>query len=90
MGNEGAKQGVVRLIIEKLLAADVVEERVVQYICREVRVGRKLVSVLQDPYIQNRVNPELLCKVLQNPAIVKAVEEELIKAFREKCFKMAD
>lgn len=34
MGDEGAKQGVVKLIIEKLLAADVVEERVVQYICR--------------------------------------------------------
>lgn len=41
MGDEGAKQGVVKLIIEKLLAAGV-------------------------------------------------VEEELIKAFREKCFKMAD
>lgn len=72
------------------MAADVVEERVVEYIVREVHNGRKLTDVLADPYVKNRLNEEKLAHVLENPQVVAALEEEIAKSFKTREFGFLD
>jgi len=60
------------------------------YIVREVHMGRKLSAVIQDPYVKNRVNEERLGQILENTEIIEAVEEELNEAFKGKDFKFAE
>ncbi|GAB4274014.1 MAG: hypothetical protein Kow0056_01740 [Coriobacteriia bacterium] len=72
------------------LATDVVEERVVEYVIREVRGGRKLSEILSDPYVKNRLSEEKVAHVLENPEIVTVVEEQISEAFRTRDFGFAD
>jgi hypothetical protein len=72
------------------LATDVVEERVVDYAIREVRNGRKLAEVLQDPYVKNRLSDEKVAHVLETPELVTVVEEQISEAFRTRDFGFAD
>ncbi len=69
---------------------DVSEERVMNYIVREVHQGRKLSEVIADPYVENRVDKDQLGKLLENKEVIEAVEEELDKAFSRKDFKFAE
>lgn len=72
------------------LALDVVEERIVDYVIREVRNGRKLADVLADPYVKNRLNEDKLAKVIENPEIASAIEEQISQAFRTRDFGFTD
>lgn len=67
---------IVRELLEDI-ATDVVEERVVSYIIKELRLGRPLPEILKDPYVKNRVNEEQLRDLLQNKELIEAVEQEL-------------
>lgn len=69
---------------------DVSEERVMNYIVREVHQGRKLSEVIADPYVENRVDKDQLGKLLENKEVIEAVEEELDRAFSRKDFKFAE
>ena len=69
---------------------DISEERVMNYIVREVRLRRKLSDVIQDAYVENRVDKDQLGHLLENKEIIEAVEEELDKAFEEKDFKFVE
>ncbi len=82
-----------RAIIQKFLEEmklDVTEERVINYIVREVHQGRKLSVVIQDQYVSNRVGEEELGQILENKEIIEAVEKELNQAFEERDFKFAE
>lgn len=59
------------------MATDAVEERVVEYIIREVRAGRRLMEVIDDPYVRNRLNDDKRARVLENSEIVDALEQEI-------------
>ena len=72
------------------LAHDAVEERVVEYVIREVRNGRKLTAVLNDPYVKNRLSEDKLARILENPEIVSALEEEIASSFQKREFGFAD
>lgn len=72
----------IRELFEQL-AEDVLEDRVVEYVIREVHNGRKLMEVIQDPYVRNRLSPEKVDKVLQNPDVVEALEQEIAETFRK-------
>lgn len=72
------------------LALDVVEERIVEYVIREVRNGRKLADVLADPYVKNRLNEQKLAHVLENPEIGSAIEEQIATAFKTRDFGFND
>lgn len=82
-------QDAIRRYLEEL-RLDVTEERVVNYIVREVRLGRKLSEVIQDTYVENRVDQEQVGRLLENTEIIEAVEAELDRAFAEKDFKFAE
>jgi len=72
------------------LALDVVEERIVEYVIREVRNGRKFADVLNDPYVKNRLNEEKVAHVLENPEIAAAIDEQISTAFRTREFGFTD
>ncbi len=72
------------------LATDAVEERVVDYVVREVRNGRKLKNVLADPYVKNRLNEEKVNHVLENPEVAAAIEQKIAEAFQKREFGFSD
>jgi hypothetical protein len=72
------------------LANDVIEERVVEYVIREVHNGRKLTDALKDPYVKNRLSEEKLAGVLENPGIAVALEEQIAQSFKTREFGFLD
>jgi hypothetical protein len=87
--NEAGLRKFIRRVLEEA-ALDVVEERVISYIVRELHHGRKISAILADPYVRNRVNEERLGEILENPEILKAVEEELDRAFKTWDFEFKE
>lgn len=59
------------------VTTDAVEERVIEYIVREVHNGRSLMEVIDDPYVRNRLSDEKRAGILENPEIVDALESEI-------------
>jgi len=59
------------------MAADPLEERVVEYVVREVHNGRRLMEVIDDPYVRNRINEEKRASILESSEIVEALEIEI-------------
>jgi hypothetical protein len=72
------------------IAIDAVEERVVEYVIREVGNGRKLTDALNDPYVKNRLSEERLAKVLENPEIAEALEAQIAQSFQQRRFGLLD
>ncbi len=68
------------------LAVDVIEERVVEYVIREVQNGRKLADALNDPYVKNRLSEEKLARVLETPEVSAALEEQIAQSFKKREF----
>jgi hypothetical protein len=59
------------------LSSDVMEERVVEYVVREVHKGRRLMEVLDDPYVRNRFDESKRNEIFENPEIAEALEQEI-------------
>jgi ribosomal protein L17 len=72
------------------LAVDAIEERVVEYVIREVHNGRRLTDALADPYVKNRLSEERLAKVLETPEIMTALEEQIAQSFKTRDFGLLD
>ena len=72
------------------LATDELEERVVEYVIREVNNGRRLTDVLSDPYVRNRLSAERIEHVLENPEVVGALEQQISESFQKRDFGFAD
>ena len=53
------------------------EERVIEYIVRQVESGRSLFEALEDPYVRNRVPEERRAELLSDPDILDTFEKEL-------------
>lgn len=64
------------------LATDPVEERVVEYVVREVHNGRRLMEVIDDPFVKNRLSAEKVETILQNAEVVDALEAEIHSAMQ--------
>ena len=64
------------------LTTDPVEERVVEYVIREVNNGRTLMDAIDDPYVRNRLSDEKREAILQNPEVLEVLEREIQSAFR--------
>jgi hypothetical protein len=58
------------------------EEHVARYVIREHERGRPLDEILQDRYVQNRLNPEQQKRLLDRPEIVGAVGGETAEAVK--------
>lgn len=56
---------------------DIVEERVIEFIVREIGTGRPLFEILDDPYVRNRLTDSRRTELLENPEILEAFEAEI-------------
>ncbi len=77
---EGKLRKIITDFFEEL-SLSLVEERVINYIIRELHSGRRLSSILKDPYIKNRISEERISHILENKKLIEAVEEEISRAF---------
>lgn len=82
MGESKVASAVRRLLED--LSEDVAEERVVQYVMRQVRSGRLLSRVLADPFVRNRLSDERIAHVLENPQVLEAVEQVITSEHRTR------
>ncbi len=64
------------------ITSDPVEDRVVEYVIREVHNGRRLMEVMDDPYVRNRLSDAKRAEVLENTEVIEALEEEIHSAFQ--------
>lgn len=72
------------------ISTDAVEERVIEYVIRELENGRTLHQVLDDPYVKNRLNQERLAHVLENTEVIGALEEAIAASFKQRDFGFGD
>lgn len=63
------------------MGVEVAEERVLQFIVQEIHAGKSLDEAMHEPYVENNTTPEWRREVLERPEIIRAVEEEMEKAF---------
>jgi hypothetical protein len=63
------------------LSVDVREERVIRYIVKQVSVGRHLDEIMSDPCLTQRTTAVHRAQILQNPAVIRAIEEEIHREF---------
>ncbi len=57
------------------------EERVAQYVIREHERGRPLAEILEDRYVQNRLqSPEQRARLLDRPEVLHAVGSDKAEA----------
>lgn len=82
---ESRAHAAVRKFLEDL-SEDIAEDRVVHYLIREVGDGRKVSEVLHDPFVRNRLSEERIAHVLENPAVLDAVEHEIVSSYESKDF----
>ena len=59
------------------------DERVAAYVIREHDRGRDLAEILEDRYVQNRLNPDQRARLLDRPEIIKAIGKDTIADARE-------
>lgn len=64
------------------LSDDALEERVVEYVIRELHKGRKVTEILDDPYVRNRLNPEKVKHILSSPELISALEAKIADSFQ--------
>ena len=53
------------------------EERVTQYLLREHHRGRAVAEILEDPYVTNRLNPEQVKRILDQPEVIHALGNDV-------------
>ncbi len=83
---ESALRRAIRDILQDF-TSDILEERAVNFMVRGLRQGRSLGTLLQDPYIKNRLDEDKIAHVLENDELIKAIESEISQAFEKSDFK---
>ena len=63
------------------LSVDVREERILRYIVKQLRLGRHVDSILEDSYMTLHTSAEDRAEILQNPFVIRAIEEEIHRQF---------
>ena len=58
------------------------EDRVAAYVLREHARGRPLAEILEDRYVQNRLNPQQQSRLLDRPEMIHALGDDTIERAR--------
>jgi hypothetical protein len=64
-------------------SASVVDERLIRYISKQVGGGRRLDDVMTDQYVLIHTSEAKRAQLLENPDILKAIEEEMKRQFAD-------
>jgi hypothetical protein len=70
----------LRDLFSFLFARSSAEERVGAYVVREHERGRDLADILQDKYVQNRLAPQQVARLLDRPEVIRALGHEQAEA----------
>ncbi|HLX32293.1 MAG TPA: hypothetical protein VKR79_05925 [Gaiellaceae bacterium] len=60
------------------------DELIAEYVIREHHRGRALDEILRDPHVVNNYSPDDLRQLLDSPALIHAVGEDVIAAQRSQ------
>ncbi|NLE11281.1 MAG: hypothetical protein GX630_07210 [Actinobacteria bacterium] len=63
------------------LSVSVRGERVIRYIVKQLRFGRPIDEILGDTYLIAQTSPVQRAELLENPAVIRVIEEEIRKQF---------
>jgi len=81
----------VREEVEKLVGNPrALHKRLVDYVVRQVRAGRPIAEVLDDPYVTNRAGAIDRRALLEEPQVVEAVGEEVLEGLRRQLDGLAE
>jgi hypothetical protein len=63
------------------LSVDVREERVIRYVVKQLRLGRHVDEIMEDSHLAAHTSEVQRAQMLQNPAVIRAIEEEIHRQF---------
>jgi hypothetical protein len=72
-----------------LFSGSSAEDRVAAYVIREHSRGRGLAEILQDRYVQNRLDTQQQRRLLDRPEVVHALGDETVEATRRELASIA-
>ena len=72
----------LRDIFSFLFQRSPAEERVAVYVIREHERGRDLAEIMEDRYVQNRLTPDQRARMLDRPAVIRAIGDDTVDAVR--------
>ena len=70
----------LRDLFSFLFARPSAEDRVAGYVIREHERGRDLTDILQDNYVQNRLTPQQVARLLDRAEVIRALGQERAEA----------
>jgi hypothetical protein len=57
-------------------------KRLIEYVVRQLRSGRDLAEVLEDPYVTNRISAIERRALLDEPEVIEAASEDVLARMR--------
>jgi hypothetical protein len=63
------------------LSVDVREERLIRYIVHQVESGRHVEDIINDPYVTTHFDEQARNRILENPQVIKGIEEKIRRQF---------
>jgi hypothetical protein len=70
----------LRDLFSFLFARPSAEERVAVYVIREHERGRDVTEILEDKYVQNRLTPPQVARLLDRAEVIRALGQERAEA----------
>jgi hypothetical protein len=64
-------------------SVDVREERVIVYIVRQLRTGRRYDDIMNDSYITTHTSSATRDRLLQHPEVLETIEDEMRRQFKD-------
>lgn len=65
-------------------------KRLIEYVVRQLRAGRDLDAVLEDPYVTNRISAIERRALLEEPEVIEAAGSELLERMRVRLEELAE
>lgn len=76
--------------IKQLINTDSAKhKRLIEYVVRQLRTGRDLAAILEDPYVTNRLGHLDQRALLEEPEVVQAAGDETLARLRAHLDRLA-
>lgn len=76
--------------VRKLITSESAKhKRLIEYVVRQLRGGRHLEQILEDPYVTNRLSPLDRRALLEEPEVVEAAHDEVLQRIRAQLEALA-
>lgn len=76
--------------VRKLVGSESAKhKRLIGYVVRQLRAGRSLAGVLDDPYVTNRISPIERRALLEEPEVIEAAGADVLERMRAELEALA-